>query len=595
MVSDSEFALDISLALRVGITGHGPHHLPHELLHVKEQVVDVLSQIRHITASIAEKEKAVFRKYAPKLQLISPLADGADQLVAEEAKKLGFLIHAVLPYSREEYRKELIAKDEFDALLEFSEKSGSILELDAAPQSDESYERVGRVMFRQSDIVIAIWDPEAPEKRGGTAQIANEAFESGLALIWIDPSGEQPWCFANIENRRPVHGPGSDHLEAHLQHLLGLTDLLDNPKAIKGLNTYVNREKLNRWCGLGSFRWIVSLFSLRWPFGNPLLPKLRWTNGAWKRAAEIPELLARKPLDMVVGQYLRADHLANKYANLYRDSFTYIYILAPTAIAAAIWSSNTENQFLLGLIEFLSLMSALIVFIYAHFKRFHERWMDYRLLAERLRHLISLLPINRVPLLVSGTHHRRQSNVRGAWVDWYFKAILRETGVYGITMSDSYLEEYRDWLKTQVVGQIQHHEKNHKKLSKIHHLLTAVKIFIFTLAAVLALTHVVPGFHHGLQTWLPTFTNEWILFWAIVLPAVAAALHAWAAQGEIEHTSDRSEKLVLELESQLNKINQEVSANAFELGNTAEIVSGVMAGELTDWHVVFAHKGVPLP
>ena len=42
----------------------------------------------------------------PRFRFVSPLADGADQIAAEVALELGFSLHAVLPFERDDYRRD---------------------------------------------------------------------------------------------------------------------------------------------------------------------------------------------------------------------------------------------------------------------------------------------------------------------------------------------------------------------------------------------------------------------------------------------------------------------------------------------------------
>ena len=60
---------------------------------------------------------------------MSPIADGADQIAAEVALKLGWELQVVLPFARAEYRASLAndgARERFDALIE---RASCVLEL----------------------------------------------------------------------------------------------------------------------------------------------------------------------------------------------------------------------------------------------------------------------------------------------------------------------------------------------------------------------------------------------------------------------------------------------------------------------------------
>ena len=56
----------------------------------------------------------------PRFVFVSALADGADQIAAEAALELGFSLQAVLPFARDDYRRDFKragAAARFDALI----------------------------------------------------------------------------------------------------------------------------------------------------------------------------------------------------------------------------------------------------------------------------------------------------------------------------------------------------------------------------------------------------------------------------------------------------------------------------------------------
>ncbi len=116
--------------------------------------------------------------------LLSPLAEGADRLVARVAlrlKKIQLIVP--LPMRKELYEKDFTKRDslaEFDKLLNQAEQSFVLPVLDDRPEEeiceqchsrDLQYEQVGAYIARHSQIVIALWDGLKTELVGGTAKI----------------------------------------------------------------------------------------------------------------------------------------------------------------------------------------------------------------------------------------------------------------------------------------------------------------------------------------------------------------------------------------------------------------------------------------
>jgi hypothetical protein len=134
------------------------------------------------------------RKEAPiHLAVVSPLAEGADRLVAarvlarEDAE-----LEAVLPMDEAEYEADFASdasKSEFRSLLA---RASSIHRLPRSPGREEAYAAAGRYVVDRCDVLIAVWDGNPEEGRGGTAEIVRHARRQRRALAWIRPDAAGP-------------------------------------------------------------------------------------------------------------------------------------------------------------------------------------------------------------------------------------------------------------------------------------------------------------------------------------------------------------------------------------------------------------------
>ncbi|MCX6927567.1 MAG: hypothetical protein NT154_30820, partial [Verrucomicrobia bacterium] len=75
------------------------------------------------------------QSYRSNLRLVSALAAGADQWVAQEALRQGFELQAILPFDRDEYRKDF-AGSEVGAYDELLDGASAVLELDGKVDRD---------------------------------------------------------------------------------------------------------------------------------------------------------------------------------------------------------------------------------------------------------------------------------------------------------------------------------------------------------------------------------------------------------------------------------------------------------------------------
>lgn len=120
------------------------------------------------------------------LALLSPLASGADQLVARRALlRPGTELVVPLPMPLTEYLNDFPVGTSRDAFLELLSQAVETVNMPPAGIRDEAYEAVGRFVVEHSDVLIAVWDGKPARGQGGTGQIVAEARQRGLPLAWI--------------------------------------------------------------------------------------------------------------------------------------------------------------------------------------------------------------------------------------------------------------------------------------------------------------------------------------------------------------------------------------------------------------------------
>jgi hypothetical protein len=157
----------------VGITGHRVDALPAgTLASLAGQLEAIFALLERTALALLERERDCFTPDPPRLRLVSPLADGADQIAAQVALDLGWELQAVLPFDRQYYRSTLAndeARETFDTLLK---RSNCVLEL-PGEQGDqpEGYAMAGRATVAHCDLLIALWDGLKARGRGGTGEV----------------------------------------------------------------------------------------------------------------------------------------------------------------------------------------------------------------------------------------------------------------------------------------------------------------------------------------------------------------------------------------------------------------------------------------
>ena len=163
------------LPILIGVTGH------------RDIAVDALPAVRK---SVRASLSALKNCFLSNLVLVTALAEGADQLVAEIASELEIGMITISPMSIDEYRLTMESNDavsNFDRLW-WSSRVLERIELPKLPgyseqeQAPAQYEQLGLLLARQSHILLAIWNGVDSEphvdrhgrwrkNRGGSAHV----------------------------------------------------------------------------------------------------------------------------------------------------------------------------------------------------------------------------------------------------------------------------------------------------------------------------------------------------------------------------------------------------------------------------------------
>jgi len=125
------------------------------------------------------------------IKVISPLAEGADRIVAQEVLFFHGCpgvneMRVVLPLEMHDYMndfKTIESKMEFEELTDLARE---IVTLKEAPTRKDAYYQVGKYVVEECNVLIAIWDGEPSRGKGGTAEIVDYAKSIGREVVWIN-------------------------------------------------------------------------------------------------------------------------------------------------------------------------------------------------------------------------------------------------------------------------------------------------------------------------------------------------------------------------------------------------------------------------
>lgn len=586
----------VRLTLRAGVTGHRPQGLQSsDIADIRLKLDNVLGELKRIVNDI-HNTPASYLPEEPLLRIISPLAEGADMLAAETALDNGFELQCAIPFDRDEYEKDFEASDSIRSYRDMLEKATAVFELNGSRRTkaleNESYQAVGRLVLNQSDVIIAVWDGKKARGKGGTGQVVKEAIKLEIPVIWINTAAGHQVRILTGNEYGMNEGESLSVLDTRIRQLLMHTNLGD----AEIRDAYFEETQPQRSWGV-IFEVFCDFFSgdkidasgvhVK-NFEQKTREEWQHSNNSSDKNKESTEFLNNMTVQIdekLLLHYSWADNLANYYSNVYRSSFVANYILAGLAVFFALLAVTVpsyEKEWIF--IELLIIVSILVVTRIGNKKRWHERWIDYRLLSEEIRQLRFLAPLGLTTPAFRVPAHDTHGDPRNTWVNWHFRAIVRQLGIVSASINRKYLESYRLLLSgREIKGQIEYHEKNYPRFHEIHKRLHYLGNALFILTLIAVLLHF-------------PFSSEWLTLCAAVFPAFGAAFYGIRTQGEFEQIAKRSRAM----SAKLKDIKEELDSSNFtpayrEMAIIAENTAEIISSETLDWRIVFQSKRLVLP
>jgi hypothetical protein len=363
MTMNNSFRSVEPVPLVIGVTGHRDL-VPAEIPLIKQKVRDVLLDLRKRYSDLP-------------ISVISPLAQGADQLVAEVVIELQIPLCIVTPMPVAQYRRDF--EGEALATLEEYLELGELIELPLlASQAqvqgeqkfrDQQYVELGGYVAAHSHILLALWDGCDSGPEGGTASVVRFHQHDTMAPL---SEGRQlsPIDFAEDESDLVHHiacSRLSSATEAGLRpgdvHWLTRDELTPRTKEMPERYTTV----FNR---MAEFNRDAANIIVDTTYG--LIPP--------------EELEASSPgVQEIAWQFHVADSLAGRFQRSMMNSLTLGYALIVLAGICFIVYADlySEKAMIFGYLAIVS--SVLVVFALENRFGWQRRYPDYRVLAEALR------------------------------------------------------------------------------------------------------------------------------------------------------------------------------------------------------------------
>ena len=348
-----------AVPLIVGVTSH------------RDLKPDELGQLREQVRGLFLRLHAEYPEL--RLTVLSPLAEGGDQLVAEEGLRAGARLVVPLPLPLEIYLRDF---DEPDARARFLHllEQGTPLTLPVAddvelkalcnpgPVRDLHYARCGLFVADHCHLLLALWDGRPSGRVGGTAQVVS--YYLGAPMLGArDARRRIRQVLANDDDSLVMHMP-----VGRRQHG---TDQADMPGTA------------------AESAWLTSTGTM--PGSGPMPSAFRTIFARLQEFArdlhKYPDPDAAVNFGQSLARFLhrRADRLALHFQGRMLFAMRGTYALAALmAIALMVYPDSPVPQLVLWMF-LLAFGAGVLLAMIAHRRDWHRKYIDYRALAEGLR------------------------------------------------------------------------------------------------------------------------------------------------------------------------------------------------------------------
>jgi hypothetical protein len=538
--------------LRIGVTGHR-----------SVSGVTVEEAVRKLFVRIAETLSTPRTPLS--IVVISPLAAGADRVVARVALERGARLEVIAPLPFDEYRKdfvEAIDRYEFDVLLEKASRiTAPARDLEKPPIDPEEqrgldYLHAGEHIVDASEILIAIWDGQPESGTGGTAQIIRYALETGRVVLWIHSNVPQltpRWIRSPLPSLKVTEFPRGDQLSAGYSQ-----------QAEYCANAAVDASLLAESC-----RSLANRLSSG-DAGSPS-PFDTWQAG----------------LASLLHEHARADMLAVFYERRHAWTVKSMSIVAAAGVSIALAQTLflQEHPWIVAF-EVVAMLVVLGLWWRSGKRAWHDRWLSNRYLAERFRSAIFISLANPKRDAEDQDSQEMLPFYEGPR-QWLARVTAHMSRQAGANIGETPLEPLKNFIVScWIDAQCQFHVDNadrKKRIARLGHRLGTV---FFGATLVLASLH---GFGVGHAT---RGLGKWITFLAIVLPVWAGAIHAITVQLELERIAERSRRMAHSLR-QLRQRILRARAHA-ELQAIVKETAALIRSETHEWWVLLSFQDTRL-
>jgi hypothetical protein len=310
----------------------------------------------------------------------------------------------------------------------------------------------------------------------------------------------------------------------------------------------------------------------------------------FRKGDRLAEEAKREARQHLLPFYVWASELAKRNQKLYRRAGSFVYIFSAISVASVALATQIESLSLAAFsVEFFLLATILVIIWMANRKRTHKNWIENRYLAERVRSATFLAVCGGECSTIYVPPYVGATDQSDDWVALAFNEIWR--GVSARAPDDEKCRDYVAFIRRRWIrDQIKYHRSKWKRAERVSHLLERAGHWVFALAMIAALIHILLGLQHR---WHAQTLEKTLTFLAIALPAAGASIGGIRAHREYSRLAKRSRNMT----TNLKRLNRRLTSvrDFDELNYLLREVEEFMMEEAQDWMMTMSFAKLEPP
>ena len=551
-----------------------------EARRIKAVAAELLAALAAETARVAARDAAFFDGGPPRLRAVSRFAGDSDRAIMAAAERSGCELRAIQPWRRDGggYAPEAAP---------LLTRAAEPLDLAGDPNDERMLAEAGQALLDRSDLLLVFWRGVADASPGGTAALVQQAVQRRMPVLLL-PAGD---------GGVSVIDDPENHLLPPLATELprvGLTENLDRVVARAFAPPASEAERLALRDCLAEppaprsrrpeYGVLLAIAARGLADDGSLSPAEEWKRARIMAERVSPE--AGRGVARTERLQARMEELAAFYGRRARSGVVLRYGMPAVGGVFIALLAVLLPQYSLAWLGVQAIVMTLLVSesTWGGRKRWSERWLDYRSLAERLRCDRFLDPCG----IGSRRIEEETSAEDPAWMRWVHRRLALGPWSGG-TVSPAVVEAaLRHLVEVEIPGQVRYHENaalRYRSLGRRLGLIATLSA-LGMLAASLVLLVLPTG-----GSWLVAVVNL-LMSLLIVLPSLFLAARGMRAEGGYELAASRSRDAAAALR-RLARLIETSPPSYGRLVRASLTAARAMILDTVDWRVGLQRSRTP--